>query len=230
MNHSLSTAPSWIPRSSRRWWWLQYIMFGSWIWALGSYPHSTVMQIIKQRKVERYSFQSHHFMGNRWGYNGNSVRLYFSGLQNHCRWWLLPWKGKTLTPWKKTMIHLDSVLKGRDITLPTKVHMSKLSFPNSHQVCMGELDHKESSRLDCYMSSNIHCLFLPELREPPFIFNFFFLDLCPPAWINVSSPVWLSASQCSATQRMGQAMGSILKGMDHILPHRSSFLWVGKWT
>ena len=26
---------------------------------------------------------SHHFMGNRWG---NSVRLYFSGLQNHCRW------------------------------------------------------------------------------------------------------------------------------------------------
>ena len=29
---------------------------------------------------------SHHFMGNRWGNNGNSVRLYFSGLQNHCRW------------------------------------------------------------------------------------------------------------------------------------------------
>ena len=26
---------------------------------------------------------SHHFMGNRWG---NSVRLYFLGLQNHCRW------------------------------------------------------------------------------------------------------------------------------------------------
>ena len=29
----------------------------------------------------------HHFMGNRWG---NSVRLYFWGLQNHCRWWLQP--------------------------------------------------------------------------------------------------------------------------------------------
>ena len=26
------------------------------------------------------------FMGNRWGNSGNSVRLYFSGLQNHCRW------------------------------------------------------------------------------------------------------------------------------------------------
>ena len=30
--------------------------------------------------------QSHHFMGNRWGNSGNNVRLYFSGLQNHCRW------------------------------------------------------------------------------------------------------------------------------------------------
>ena len=30
--------------------------------------------------------QSHHFMGNRWGNSGNSERLYFGGLQNHCRW------------------------------------------------------------------------------------------------------------------------------------------------
>ena len=29
---------------------------------------------------------SHPFMGNRWGNSGNSVRLYFFGLQNHCRW------------------------------------------------------------------------------------------------------------------------------------------------
>ena len=29
---------------------------------------------------------SHHFMGNRWGNSKNSVRLYFGGLQNHCRW------------------------------------------------------------------------------------------------------------------------------------------------
>ena len=28
----------------------------------------------------------HHFMANRWRNSGNSVRLYFSGLQNHCRW------------------------------------------------------------------------------------------------------------------------------------------------
>ena len=33
-----------------------------------------------------HGIRSHHFMGNRWGNSGNSVRLYFSGLQNNCRW------------------------------------------------------------------------------------------------------------------------------------------------
>ena len=31
-----------------------------------------------------------------------TVRDYFWGLQNHCRWWLQPWNQKTLTPWKKS--------------------------------------------------------------------------------------------------------------------------------
>ena len=35
---------------------------------------------------EDHDIRSHHFMGNGWGNSGNSVRLYFSGLQNHCRW------------------------------------------------------------------------------------------------------------------------------------------------
>ena len=30
--------------------------------------------------------RSHHFMGNRWGNSRNRVRLYFFGLQYHCRW------------------------------------------------------------------------------------------------------------------------------------------------
>ena len=34
--------------------------------------------------------QSHYFMANRWGNNGNSEILYFLQLQNHCRWWK-PW-------------------------------------------------------------------------------------------------------------------------------------------
>ena len=34
-----------------------------------------------------HGIRSHHFMANRWG---NSGRLYLSGFQNHCRWWLQP--------------------------------------------------------------------------------------------------------------------------------------------
>ena len=34
---------------------------------------------------EDHGIWSHHFMGNRWGNSGNSVGLYFLGLQNHCR-------------------------------------------------------------------------------------------------------------------------------------------------
>ena len=34
---------------------------------------------------EDHGIRSHHFMGNRWVISGNSVRLYFFGLQNHCR-------------------------------------------------------------------------------------------------------------------------------------------------
>ena len=38
-----------------------------------------------------HGIQSHHFMANRWRNNGNRERLYFLGLQIHCRWWLQPW-------------------------------------------------------------------------------------------------------------------------------------------
>ena len=63
-----------------------------------------------------------------------SVRLYFGGLQNHCRWWL----------GRKVMTNLDSILKSRDITLSTKVPSSQsYGFSSSH-VRMWELDHKES--------------------------------------------------------------------------------------
>ena len=41
-------------------------------------------------------------MANRWRYSGNSGRLYFGGLQNHCRWWLQPWNKKMLAPWKES--------------------------------------------------------------------------------------------------------------------------------
>ena len=39
-----------------------------------------------QHSKNYHGIQSHHFMANRWGNNGNSERLYFGGLQNPCRW------------------------------------------------------------------------------------------------------------------------------------------------
>ena len=38
----------------------------------------------------KLNIQKMTIMGNRWGHSENSVRLYFGGLQNHCRWWLQP--------------------------------------------------------------------------------------------------------------------------------------------
>ena len=40
---------------------------------------------IQKTKID-HGIQSHHFMANRRGNNGNNKRLYFLGLQNHCRW------------------------------------------------------------------------------------------------------------------------------------------------
>ena len=40
---------------------------------------------------EDHGIRSHHFMGNRWGNNGNSERLFILGVsKNHCSWGLQP--------------------------------------------------------------------------------------------------------------------------------------------
>ena len=82
-------------------------------------------------------------MGNRWVNSGNSVRLYFSGLQNHYRWWLQPWK---------VMTNLDSIFKSRDITLPTKVRLVKaMVFPVVMYGCESwTLKKAECWRIDAF--------------------------------------------------------------------------------
>ena len=44
---------------------------------------------------------------------------------------------------RKVITNLDGILKTRDITLPTKVHLVKAMTSSSH-VWMSELDYKES--------------------------------------------------------------------------------------
>ena len=41
---------------------------------------------LKHSENKDHGIWCHHFMENKWGNNGNSVRLHFGGLQNHCRW------------------------------------------------------------------------------------------------------------------------------------------------
>ena len=45
---------------------------------------------------------------------------------------------------RKVMTNLDSILKSRDITLPTKVHLVKAMVFSSSHAWMWELDYKES--------------------------------------------------------------------------------------
>ena len=52
--------------------------------------------------IQKSKIMANHFMASRWGNNGNCDRLYFLGLQNHCRCWLQPWSLKMLAPWKRS--------------------------------------------------------------------------------------------------------------------------------
>ena len=67
-------------------------------------------------------------MADRWGNNGKSERLYFGGSKiiadGDCSHEI---KSHLLLG-RKAMTNLDSILKGRDITLPAKVHLVKAMF------------------------------------------------------------------------------------------------------
>ena len=57
--------------------------------------------ISQHSRNEDHGIQSCHFKANILGNNGNSDRLYFLGLQNHCRWWRQPQNKNTCASWKK---------------------------------------------------------------------------------------------------------------------------------
>ena len=74
---------------------------------------------------EDHGIWSHHFMENRWGNNGNSVRLFFGGSKITADGDCSHEIKRRLLLGRKVMTNLDSILKSRDITLPTKVHPVK---------------------------------------------------------------------------------------------------------
>ena len=69
-------------------------------------------------------------MANRWGNSGNSDRLYFGGSKITADGDYSHEIKRRLLLGRKVMTNLDSILKSRDITLPTKVHLIKgMVFP-----------------------------------------------------------------------------------------------------
>ena len=74
---------------------------------------------------EDYGIQSHHFMGNRWGNSGNSVRFYFLGSKITADGDYSHEIKRHSLLGRKVMTNLDSIFKSRDITLPTKVRLVK---------------------------------------------------------------------------------------------------------
>ena len=69
-------------------------------------------------------------MMNSWGNNGNSDRLCFLGSKITAYGDCSHEIERHLLLGKKVMIHLDSILKSRDIILPTKVCLIKpMVFP-----------------------------------------------------------------------------------------------------
>ena len=73
-----------------------------------------------------------------------TVKDYFLGLQNHCRWWLQPWNLKALAPWKKSYNQPRQHIKKQRHYFANKGPSSQsYGFSSSH-VRMWKLDYKES--------------------------------------------------------------------------------------
>ena len=91
-------------------------------------------------------------MADRWGNNGNSERLYFWGSKitadGDCSHELK----RCLILGRKAMTNLDSILKSRDIALPTRVCLVKAAvFPVVMYGCESwTMEKAESQRVDAF--------------------------------------------------------------------------------
>ena len=102
-------------------------------------------------------------MVNRWGNNGNSDRLYFLGLQNHCRWVTAPMK-LTLVLWKKSYGKpRQCVKKQRHHFTNKSLYSQSYRFSSSH-VQMWDLDHREGRVLKKW---SFQTLVLEKILESP---------------------------------------------------------------
>ena len=93
-------------------------------------------------------------MANRWENNGNNDRLYFLGSKITADGDCSHEMKRHLLLGRKAMTNLDSILKSRDVTLPTKVCLVKaMVFPAVMYECeswtIKKLSAKELMLLNC---------------------------------------------------------------------------------
>ena len=82
-----------------------------------------------------------------WQIEGVKVEIvtdYFLGLQNHCRWWLQSWNGKTLAAWEKNCDTTRQHIKKQRHHFANKGWSSQGCGFSSGHVWMWELDWEES--------------------------------------------------------------------------------------
>ena len=87
-----------------------------------------------------------------WQINEETVADYFSRLQNHCSGDYSKEIKRCLLLGRKVMTNLDSILKSRDFTLPTKVRLVKaMVFPVVMYGCESQTINKaECQRIDAF--------------------------------------------------------------------------------
>jgi len=91
-------------------------------------------------------------MANRWGDSGNSDRLFLGGSKITAHGDYSHEIKRCLLLGRKFMTNLDSILKSRDITLPTKVRLVKaMVFPVVRYGCESRTIKKaEHRRIDAF--------------------------------------------------------------------------------
>ena len=91
-------------------------------------------------------------MENRWGNSGNSGRLYCLGFKITADGDCSHEAKRCLLLGRKVLTNLDSILKSRDITLPTKAHLVKaMVFPVVMYGCESwTIKKAEHQRIDAF--------------------------------------------------------------------------------
>ena len=91
-------------------------------------------------------------MANRWGNNGNSDRFIFLGSKITADSDYSHESKRRLLLGRKAMTNLDSILKSRVITLPTKIHLVKaMVFPVVKYGCeRWTIKKAELQRIDAF--------------------------------------------------------------------------------